>query len=85
MRDTFPGSEPPSSRPSSKPGKRLYRKQLGVRLNAASALSSRVGRFFSEVFPGEDKLTPQVPPQDLLLRISLLLRPEGALAGLPAL
>lgn len=48
------------------------------------SLPGGVGRVFSEVFPGEDTLTPQMPPQDLL-RISLPLRPGGALAGLRAL
>lgn len=58
-----------------KAGETAIQTQLGGRLNAVSAFSSRVGvgRFFREVLPREDKLTPQLPPQDLL-RIRLLLK-----------
>lgn len=39
------------------------------------------GGFLREVLPRENKLTPQLLPQDLQLRISPLLRSGGALAG----
>lgn len=47
---------------------------------ASLRVGVRVG-VFREVLPRKDKLTPQLPPQKLLLRITLLLSWKGALAG----
>lgn len=61
---------------------------LGQRLDAVSAIShgfpeggGEGGGVFREVLPRKDELTPQLPPQKLLLRITLLLSWKGALGG----
>lgn len=76
----LPGGERPPHQARPKLEKQFYRTQLGEP-QCSQCLFFRGGGSL-EVFR-EDTLT-QMPPQDLLLKTSLLLREKGPLAGLLA-